>query len=87
MPLLNQALMIGSGSTDYWMFNNKRLVREKKLSLLPRRCFLSNRVIWFKKCEVVTCFVTGPGDTIYETYWCDPKEFLLYELGKQHGES
>jgi hypothetical protein len=21
-----------------------------------------------------------PGDAIYETYWCDPAEFLLYEL-------
>jgi hypothetical protein len=24
--------------------------------------------------------VTGPGEPLFETYWCDPKEFLLNEL-------
>ena len=62
------------------MFNNRRLEQAQKISLLPRRCYLSGKRLWFKKCEVVTSFVTGPGDTIYETYWCDPKEFLLNEL-------
>ena len=62
------------------MFNNRRIHQIQKLSLLPRRCYLSSKRIWLKRCEVVTSMVTGPGDPVYETYWCDPKEFLLNEL-------
>lgn len=72
-----------AGSTDYWMFNNRRIGHETKLSLRPRRCYLSNKPLWFKKCDVVYCMVTGPGTPVYEEYWCDPKEFLLYEI--RHG--
>jgi hypothetical protein len=67
-------------STDSWMFNNRRIGFQQKLSLWPRRCYLSGKLIWFKRCEVVTSMVTGPGEPLFETYWCDPKEFLLNEL-------
>jgi hypothetical protein len=62
------------------MFNNRRLGHQQKRSLLPRRCYLSNKLLWFKRCEVVHCMITGPGEPMFETYWCDPKEFLLNEL-------
>lgn len=68
------------GSTDYWMFNNRRIGRKRKLSFIPRRCYLSDKPLWLKRCEVVYCMVTGPGDPVYETFWCDPKEFLFYEI-------
>jgi hypothetical protein len=67
-------------SMNYYMFNNRRIEQKQKRSLLPRRCFLSNKKIWLKKCEVVVCMVTGPGEPVWETYWCDRNEFLLHEL-------
>ena len=66
--------------TSTYMFNNRRTGRKTRMCLLPRRCFLSGNRIWFKKCEVVTCMLTGPGEPIIETYWCDPKAFLINEL-------
>jgi hypothetical protein len=62
------------------MFNQRRIGRQQKLSLLPRRCYLSGKFIWLKRCEVITSMVTGPGEPLFETYWCNPKEFLLNEL-------
>lgn len=67
-------------STDTWMFNQRRIHHTQKRSLLPRHCYLSSKSVWLKRCEVVTCMVTGPGDSVYETYWCDPRAFLLNEL-------
>ena len=67
-------------STDSWMFNNRRLEQAQKISLLPRRCFITDKQLWLKRCEVITSMVTGPGEPVYETYWCDTKAFLLYEL-------
>lgn len=68
------------GSTDHWMFNNRRFARKKKISLRPRKCYLSNKSLWFKECVVIYCMVTGPGDPVYESFWCDPKELFLYEI-------
>jgi hypothetical protein len=69
-------------STDYWMFNNRRIGKTQKRSLLPRRCYLTGKRLWFKNCQVVTSMITGPGTPIFETYWCDRNEFLLYEIKK-----
>ena len=67
-------------SADFWMFNQRRIGLTVKRSILPRRCFISNKNVWFKRCEVVTSMVTGPGDPVYKTFWCDRNEFLLHEL-------
>lgn len=83
MGLLDNA--IPPGSVNYWMFNNRRIGHDKKRSWLPRRCYISNRQLWFKKCDVIHCMVTGPGEPVFETYWCDSKEFIFYELRKSHG--
>jgi len=66
--------------TDIYMFREKRIRQTQKRSLLPRRCYISGKPLWFKRCEVVTSMVTGPGASVFETFWCDPQEFLLYEL-------
>lgn len=62
------------------MVDHRRISSEVKTSLLPRRCYLSGKKLWLKRCRVIYTILTGPGDAIYETYWCDPAEFLLYEL-------
>ena len=65
---------------DRWMFNNRRIGKQTKLSIWPRRCYLSGKSIWFKKSVRVTSMVTGPGDPVFQDYWCDPHEFLIYEM-------
>lgn len=70
-------------STDQWMFNNRRIGREIKISLLPRRCHLSGKSLWFRKAIIITSMITGPGDQLFETYWCDRDEFLLHELKRK----
>lgn len=69
-----------SPPSEDWAFKHRRIGKENKISLLPRRCFLSGKKIWFKKCVVITSMITGPGDTIFDEYWCDSKEFFLNEF-------
>ena len=79
MPI-PEKICLNERAIDGWMFNQRRIGQETKISLLPRRCYVSGKPIWFKRCVVVTCMITGPGDALFETYWCDSKEFLIYEL-------
>lgn len=67
-------------SDNMWMFVNRRIGKQTKLSLLPRKCFLTGRLLWFKKSITVTSMITGPGDPVIETYWCDPHQFLIFEM-------
>jgi hypothetical protein len=61
-------------------FRKRRIGKQYVRSWLPRRCFLSNKPLWFKECVVVVTMITGPGDIIFTNYWCDKKEYLLDEL-------
>lgn len=65
---------------DMWMFTNRRIGKQEKISLLPRRCYLSGRQLWFRKSIRVTSMITGPGDPVIEDYWCEPNEFLIFEM-------
>lgn len=63
-----------------WMFTHRRIGKQEKISVLPRKCYLSGRSIWLKKSICVTSMVTGPGEPMFQSYWCDPKEFLIFEM-------
>lgn len=69
-----------SPPSENWSFKRRRICVEEKRSLVPRRCFLSDKKLWFKKCVVVTSMITGPGDPVIDSFWCDRHEFLLSEL-------
>lgn len=69
-----------SPPSEDWAFKNRRIGQENKRSWLPRRCFLSGKKIWLKKCVVVTSMITGPGEPLFDSYWCDAKEFFLNEF-------
>jgi hypothetical protein len=75
MPIPDKVL-----SDNEWMFVKRRIGKQYKISLLPRKCFLSGRSIWFKRSIVTTSMITGPGDPVIETFWCDPTEFLMFEI-------
>lgn len=67
-------------STDQWMFKNRRIGKQSKISWIPRTCYLSGKNLWLKKSIVITSMVTGPGSPAFEDFWCDPKEFFLNEF-------
>lgn len=79
MPI-PEHILLNERAIDGWMFNTKRIEQETKFSLLPRRCYISGKRLWFKRCEVVTSMVSYLGNPTFETYWCDPKEFLFYKI-------
>lgn len=74
-------------------FNTHRISCETKRCWFPRRCYLSGKCLWFKKCEVVTTMIVtttwawamipgGKSSPFVKTFWCDSKEFLVHELKK-----
>jgi hypothetical protein len=69
-----------SPSTSQWMFKLRRVGKQSKISLRPRRCYISGKQLWMKRCIVVTSLVTGPGEPLLEDFWCDTKEFFLDEI-------
>ena len=48
--------------------------------LWPRRCVLSNKLMWLKYAYKGTAMWTGPGDPVYEYRWHDKTEHLIWKL-------
>lgn len=65
-------------------FNNsfKRLCIgwELKFCFLPKKCFYSKKIIWFKKAYFGTAMLTGPGDPLFYHRWVERKEFLFQQI-------
>ncbi len=53
---------------------------QQQWSLWPRRCFYSNKSLWFKRAYKGTSILTGPGDALFEYRWVDPKEYLFLKI-------
>jgi hypothetical protein len=53
---------------------------EYKFSLWPRRCLISNKVIWLKYAYKGTAMWTGPGTPAYQYQWHDATEHLIWKL-------
>jgi len=48
--------------------------------LLPKRCRISKKLLWFTNAYVeIHCF-TGPGDSIFEYKYYDKNEYLVNKL-------
>lgn len=52
----------------------------KKFIFIPKRCFISNKLLWLTYVYVQTCRYTGPGDVIYEDIYFDKNEFIFAKL-------
>ena len=50
------------------------------LCVWPRKCFLTDRKLWLKKCYKGTRMITGPGEPVFVDYYIDKYEFLLWQL-------
>jgi hypothetical protein len=61
-------------------FKRRCLGWQQKVSILPRRCYYTNKSLWFKKSFKGTAMLTGPGDPIFEDRWVHPKEYLFLKI-------
>lgn len=61
-------------------FKRRCIGWQRKVSLFPRRCFYTNKSIWFTKAYYGTSMLTGPGDIIFEHRWVHPKEYLFLKI-------
>ena len=53
---------------------------ELKFAVWPRRCDISNKLIWFQHGYRLTAVWTGPGDDAVETRWHNKDEHILWQL-------
>jgi hypothetical protein len=50
----------------------------------PRTCFLTSKPLWGKQAYHGVRVITGPGEPVYEDYWIEKNEFMLWNLrGRQ----
>ena len=64
----------------YGGFKRRCVGTEYKLAILPKRCYLSDKLIWFKFGYMQYAIWTGPGSDYYESRWYDKNEFLIAKL-------
>ena len=53
---------------------------ELRWSFLPRKCFYTKRLLWFKRAYMGTSMLTGPGDPIFDYRWVDQKEYIILKI-------
>ncbi len=63
---------------DSWKW--RRAQWDNAFALWPRRCEISNKIIWFEDAYCATSVLTGPGDPIIEHIWLTKNQYLLEVL-------
>ena len=64
---------------DDWFY--RRCVGwELKFALIPRRCYITKRLIWLEYAYKGTSVLTGPGDPIIDHRWHDKMEHLMWKI-------
>jgi hypothetical protein len=63
----------GLNRVKYW---------DLKLSLFPRKCYLSGKNIWGKYAYYGYRYLHGPDEPIVQRFWIDKHEFLIWQLRK-----
>ena len=51
--------------------------KQLKISLWPRKCYYSNKSLWFRTSYKVVAMWTGPGEPVFESRWIDANEYLI----------
>jgi hypothetical protein len=51
-----------------------------KFAWIPRRCWISNRIIWLEKAYHGTAMWTGPGEPVFEYHWVNKDEYLVAKI-------
>jgi hypothetical protein len=63
----------------------RRAIWKLRFSFWPRRCKISNKLIWLKRGYEGVAMWTGPGDPVFEVHWHDKNAHMIYELKRQYG--
>lgn len=53
---------------------------EYQFLLLPKRCHITNQILWFTYAYVETHMFTGPGDSIFEYKYYDKQQYLVNKI-------
>ena len=61
-------------------FKRKCVGTEIEFVILPKKCFLTGRVLMLENAYKQTALWTGPGDPIFEYRWYDKDEFLVARI-------
>lgn len=51
-----------------------------KYILWPRRCYYTGKRLWFTLAYEGVAMITGPGDPVFETRWCEQREYLFLKI-------
>jgi hypothetical protein len=65
---------------DQWSLYNRTTQWKLVFSLLPRRCKITNRRLWFEWCYCGFTFITGPGDPVEEYVYLAKETFIVERL-------
>ena len=66
-------------ATDYH-FKRCIMGRKLKFTLIPRRCYVTKRILWLESAYCLTAMYTGPGTPVYDHRWYDKDEYLIARL-------
>ena len=63
---------------SYDFFRDRIIGRQSKFTLMPRRCYLTKRIMWLERAYCVTAmFRSGDSTFDYEQRWYDKNEYLV----------
>lgn len=69
-----------SPPSDDWGLSRARGWKLKLCWTRPRTCFLTGKPLWGKQAYHGVRTITGPGEPVYEDYWIEKNEFMLWNL-------
>ena len=53
-----------------------------KLCWLRQTCFLTGKQLWGRRAYHGVRMITGPGEPVYDHYWIDRNQFVIWNLKK-----
>ncbi len=51
-----------------------------KFVVLPKRCYITGKLLWLRLAYKQTAMWTGPGDPVFEHRFYDKTEFIIQRL-------
>lgn len=73
-------MFYNSGVDAYDGFKSHCIGNELKFTILPKKCYITGKILWLEYAYKQTAMWTGPGDPIFEYRWCDKTEFLVARI-------
>lgn len=68
-------------SNDHRTYNLRNIAKWKlQFNIWPRRCRLSNKLLWLTYSYKGVRMITGPGESIFYNYYIEKSEFILWNL-------